>query len=321
MSKKIIAVHGATGTQGGSVVKALRGCTDWTVRAITRNTTSASAVALASEGAEVVSADFDDEASLLKAYEGVSAIFLVTNFWEHIYSGSTAVESGKKEAAQALTVIKIADKLPWLEHFIWSTLPGNAEGQAKRIVVEHFDDKAEVDVIIKKEYPKLAAKTTFLYVGYYINNLANFPSVKLFQTPASFGTYVWLQPVKSSAVLPSAGDTSHNVGIFVRASLNQPEKTLGKYVGAVVDYPTHAEVLKLWSEATGKKAAFLQVDADDWNNLLGEPGKELYLNLKAFEDNPRWAFDNDPLTGKDLGIENELLSTKDTLIKLKDSLI
>ena len=60
--------------------------------------------------------------------EGVEAIFLVTNFWEHIFTGKTAVQSGEAEAAQASTVIKIADKLPNLKHFIWSTLPGNAEG-------------------------------------------------------------------------------------------------------------------------------------------------------------------------------------------------
>ena len=60
--------------------------------------------------------------------EGVEAIFLVTNFWEHIFTGKTAVQSGEAEAAQASTVIKVADALPNLEHFIWSTLPGNAEG-------------------------------------------------------------------------------------------------------------------------------------------------------------------------------------------------
>jgi len=319
---QIIAVHGATGMQGGSVVKALLNSSEWKIRAITRNTTSASATALASQGAEVVSADFDDEKSLLKAYEGVSAIFLVTNFWEHMYTGKSVTDSREKEIEQALAVVKIADKLPGLKQFIWSTLPGNAEGQAKRTVVHHFDSKAAVDVIIKKEYPKLAAKTTFLYVGYYMNNLANFPSVKLFTFPAVPGTYIWMQPTSPSTVLPSAGDTSHNVGIFVRASLAQPEKTLGKYVGVVVDTPTHTEALKYWSEATGKPSAFMQVEARDWNALFGAPGEELYLNLKAFEENPRWAFDNNPLSAKDLGIkEGELIGSKQTLLNLKDSLI
>ena len=144
---KIIAVHGATGMQGGSVVKSLLK-SEWKVRAITRNASGASAKALVDAGVEVVTANFDDESSLTKAYEvrnpphlrfrlilidvfcleGVEAIFLVTNYWEHLFTGKNAVQSGEAEAAQALTVIKIADKLPGLKHFIWSTLPGNVEG-------------------------------------------------------------------------------------------------------------------------------------------------------------------------------------------------
>lgn len=124
---RIIAVHGATGGQGGSVVNALLK-SDWKVRAITRNASGEAAKALAAKGVEVVSANFDDEASLAKAYEGVEAIYLVTNFWEHLFTGKGQVESGEAESKQALTVVKLADKLPGLKHFIWSTLPGNAEG-------------------------------------------------------------------------------------------------------------------------------------------------------------------------------------------------
>jgi uncharacterized protein YbjT (DUF2867 family) len=124
---KIIAVHGASGTQGGSVVKALLK-SDWKVRALTRNSSSDAAKALTAAGAEVVAANFDDEATLVKAYEGVEAIFLVTNFWEHLFTGKGRVESGEAEARQALAVVKVASKVPSLKHFIWSTLPGNAEG-------------------------------------------------------------------------------------------------------------------------------------------------------------------------------------------------
>ena len=52
----------------------------------------------------------------------------MTNFWEHLFKGMTPMEAGVAEAAQALTVVRIANKLPSLKHFIWSTLPGNVEG-------------------------------------------------------------------------------------------------------------------------------------------------------------------------------------------------
>lgn len=65
---KIIAVTGATGTQGGGVVNVLNKTPGWKVRALTRNTQSDKAKALAAEGIEVVEANFDDEASLTKAF-------------------------------------------------------------------------------------------------------------------------------------------------------------------------------------------------------------------------------------------------------------
>jgi hypothetical protein len=147
------------------------------------------------------------------------------------------------------------------------------------------------------------------------------PPVKLFSTAGTFGTYIWMMPVSRSAIIPSAGDTSINVGIFAKAILEQPKKTLGKYAAVVTDTPTHDDVINYWTAATGKRAAFLQVDADDWCKAFGEIGQELQGNLKAFEDNPRWAFDNDPLLGKDLGIEKELVGTKACLESLKHLLL
>lgn len=174
---------------------------------------------------------------------------------------------------------------------------------------------------IRKQYPNLAAKTTFLYVGWYANNLANFPAAKLFTTQFTYGTYLWMLPVPRSTVIPSAGDTSINVGVFVKAILEQPGKTLGKYAAVVADTPTHEEVMGFWATATGKQAAFMHVDAGDWCKAFGEAGEELYLNLKCFQDDPRWAFDNNPLVGKDLGIEKELVGTKACLESLKDRLL
>ena len=65
---KTIAVTGATGAQGGSVARVLLEA-GWKVRAITRNSQSEAAKKLASQGAQVVEASFDDESSLQKAFE------------------------------------------------------------------------------------------------------------------------------------------------------------------------------------------------------------------------------------------------------------
>jgi hypothetical protein len=84
-NKKIIAVVGATGAQGGGSARAILNDSDspFVVRAPTRNGSSEKAQALAALGAEVVEADLDDGDSLKRAFAGAHGAFCVTNFWEH----------------------------------------------------------------------------------------------------------------------------------------------------------------------------------------------------------------------------------------------
>jgi nucleoside-diphosphate-sugar epimerase len=83
--KKIIAVVGATGAQGGGLVRAILAdpAGPFTARALTRDAHSGQARELASHGVEVVEADFDDETSLRKAFDGAYGAYVVTNFWAH----------------------------------------------------------------------------------------------------------------------------------------------------------------------------------------------------------------------------------------------
>ena len=84
-ARKIIAIVGATGAQGGGVARAILEDrnSEFAVRAITRDTSSEKARALAALGAEVVSADVDDLASLTRAFTGAYGAFCVTFFWDH----------------------------------------------------------------------------------------------------------------------------------------------------------------------------------------------------------------------------------------------
>src|SRR5512140_1120975 len=113
--KKIIAVVGSTGAQGGGVARAILADKSggFSVRAITRKPDSEKARALKSAGAEVVQADLDDVASLRHAFEGAHGAFCVTNYWE--------LFSGDKEIAQARN-LAMAAKQAGVKHAIWSTL-------------------------------------------------------------------------------------------------------------------------------------------------------------------------------------------------------
>jgi hypothetical protein len=113
--------------------------------------------------------------------QGAQAIFGVTNFWEHLFTGKSQKDSGEAEARQAFNLARAAAATSSLEHYIWSTLPSASKLSNGKMPVPHMDYKAEVDERIRKELPDLASKTTYLFFGYYPSNLAFFPMIKPFE--------------------------------------------------------------------------------------------------------------------------------------------
>ncbi|HET9735755.1 MAG TPA: NmrA/HSCARG family protein, partial [Burkholderiales bacterium] len=169
--KKLIAVIGATGAQGGSLVRAILAdpAGGFSVRAITRKVDSAKARELASLGAEVVQADLDDAASLERAFAGAYGAFCVTNFWEHF--------SAEKEVVQARNMAQAA-KAAGVQHVVWSTLEDTRkwvplsdsrlptlQGKYK---VPHFDGKGEADQLF------YGLPTTYLVTSFYWDNFIYF---------------------------------------------------------------------------------------------------------------------------------------------------
>ena len=112
---KIIAVIGATGAQGGGLVRAILEDPGggFAVRAITRDVNSPKAKELARLGAEVLAANIDDAASVERAFRGAYGAFLVTFFWDHF--------SPEKELDEA-RIMAGAAKRAGVQHVIWSTL-------------------------------------------------------------------------------------------------------------------------------------------------------------------------------------------------------
>ncbi|KAJ4348070.1 uncharacterized protein N0V89_009442 [Didymosphaeria variabile] len=318
---KTIAVVGATGAQGGSVARAFLKLDGWKVRAITRNTGSDNAKKLASEGAEVVSANADDEASLLKAFEGINVVFAVTNFWEHLFTGSSPDESGVKEAEQAKKLARAASQTSSLEHYVWSTLPSAKALTNGKFPVPHLDYKAEVDDWIRSDLPDLHAKTTYLILGFYPNNFANFPNVKPFEIPGSWGKWVQILPTSASAVIPVSGDINITPGLYTRQIVAKPELTKGKYVDISPEILTFGEMLKQYGEVTGRQTAYIQVSAEDFTSVWGVGGKEMadqFAFGEQFKDG--WGSASS-ITKEDLGIkDDEWPSFKQTLESMKDQL-
>src|SRR5438552_17881360 len=172
--KKIIAVVGSTGSQGGGLCQAILADPNggFAVRAITRNPNKYKAKALAAKGAEVVKADLDDLESLKKAFAGAHGVYGVTNFWEHF--------SAEKEKAQAKNIAEAA-KAAGVKHVIWSTLEDTRKlmsSDDKRMPilqekyrVPHFDAKAEANAYFSG-VPTTLLVTSFYWDSLYLFGLA-----------------------------------------------------------------------------------------------------------------------------------------------------
>src|SRR4051812_28314478 len=168
---KLIAVIGATGHQGGGVVRALQANGQFTVRALTRNPDKHRELA-----EEVVEADLANPETLKAAFAGAHGVFLVTNFWE---PGTDEL----KQATAAIRAAKDAD----VKHLIWSTLPNVEAISGGNLHVPHFTNKAKIDQIVRQAGFE---NHTFVIPPFYYQNLIG----ELAPQKQADGSWGWTLP-------------------------------------------------------------------------------------------------------------------------------
>jgi uncharacterized protein YbjT (DUF2867 family) len=173
-NKNLIAVIGATGRQGGAVVRALQSGGQFKVRALTRNPDTHREL-----DDEVVQADLDRPETLKHAFDGAHGVFLVTNFWE----------PGTDESKQATAAVRAA-KDAGVKHFIWSTLPDVEAISGGKFDVPHFTGKAKIDVIVKNAG---FAHHTFVIAPFYYQGLVGVLAPQK-QADGSLGWAIPLDP-------------------------------------------------------------------------------------------------------------------------------
>lgn len=154
--KKIIAVVGATGAQGSSVVHTFSSNPEYHVRALTRSTTSDRAKDLLTKHPDIefVTADLDDVSTLEAAFKDVSVIFANTDFWSIcIPANADKPAPGQplnewayeQEIRQGKNILDAAAKVPSLERVVYSNLADVRKWSGgKYDYVLHFQSKAEV---------------------------------------------------------------------------------------------------------------------------------------------------------------------------------
>jgi uncharacterized protein YbjT (DUF2867 family) len=198
--EKLIAVIGATGQQGGGVVRALRAAGQFRVRALSRNPDKHRDLA-----DEVVEADLDRPETLTPAFDGAHGVFLVTNIWEE----------GTDELEQATASVRAA-RDAGVDHFIWSTLPNVEAVSGGKFNVPHFTGKAGVDRIVRDAG---FAHHTFVIAPFYYQNLTG----ALAPQQQADGSLGWVLPVDPAVRCIHMGDI-RELGNIVAGAFAQPDQ-------------------------------------------------------------------------------------------------
>lgn len=273
--KRIIAVVGATGAQGGGVVRAILNDPSggFAARAITRDVHSEKAKELAKLGAEVIAADVDDGESLKRAFKGAYGAYCVTFFWAHF--------SPEKEIAEATAMAKAA-KAAGVQHAIWSTFEDTRKwvplsdnrmptlmGKYK---VAHFDGKSEADHV----FTDLGVPTTFLLTSFYWENLIYFGAGP---KKGPDGKLALTYPMGDKK-LP--GIASEDIGKCAYGIFKKGREFIGKTVGIAGEHLTGVQMAGALTRALGQEVRYNDVSPDVYRSF-GFPGAEDMGNMFQFK--------------------------------------
>jgi uncharacterized protein YbjT (DUF2867 family) len=243
------------------------------VRAITRNPGSEKAEALRAAGAEVVSGDLDNRASLEKAFAGAYGAFCLTNFWEHF--------SPEKELKQAQNMAQAA-KAAGVQHAIWSTLEDTRKwvplesdqmptlmGKYK---VPHFDAKGEADQFFRDA----GVPTTFLLTSFYWDNFIYFGAGPQRAPDGSLALVFPLdeKPLSSIAV--------EDIGKCAYAIFKRGKEFIGRTVGIAGEHLTGEELARAMSRALGQEIRYQSVPPEVYRSF-GFPGADDLGNMFQFK--------------------------------------
>ncbi len=273
--KKIIAVVGATGAQGGGLVRAILNdkSGEFAARAITRDPGSAKAKELAKTGAEVVAADVDDVESLKRAFSGAYGAFCVTFFWAHF--------SAEKEMAEAANMAEAA-KQAGVKHVIWSTLEDTRKWiplsdnrmptLKNKYKVPHFDGKGEAN----KTFLAKGVPTTLLNTSFYWDNFIYFGAGP---KPGPDGVLALTMPMGDKK-LP--GIAAEDIGKCALGIFKAGGEYIGKEIAIAGEHLTGAELAAKMSRALGREVRYNDVPPEVYRSF-GFPGADDMGNMYQFK--------------------------------------
>src|SRR5271167_1728322 len=242
--RKLIAVIGATGQQGGGVVRALQASGQFKVHALSCNTGKHRQLA-----EEVVQADLDRPETLNAAFAGADGVFLVTNLGQ----------PGTDEFKQATAAVRAA-KEAGVKHFIWSTLPDVEAISGGKFKVPHFTGKAKIDRIVNEAG---FVHHTFVIAPFYYQNLVGV----LAPQKQADGSVGWALPLDPELRSIHMGDVRELGNLVAGAFVHPNEAGNGEYLPLVGDFLSFNEIVDTLNRQ-GHEFSFKQVPTEVFASLF-----------------------------------------------------
>ncbi|KAJ1786331.1 hypothetical protein LPJ59_005950 [Coemansia sp. RSA 2399] len=256
-----VAVIGATGLQGGSVLHSLHATGKYKLVAVTRNTSSESAKEIQTKypDVELVAANLDDTESLKKAFNGADFVFGVTLFMQpdilsRISAGDDDAEfyQGKNIADAAIAA--------GVKNIIFSTLYSIKDlSGGKYPGALHFEKKDKIEQYIRSKSSVI--RSAFIQLGFYMDNFVNFSRI----SPEDGKTVEFTFPLNPTTKLPLV-DTAKDTGGVVAHIIDHFDDFVGKTVEVSGGYYEVQDMANTFTEVTGKPARFVQISYEALNN-------------------------------------------------------
>ncbi|KAL9617539.1 MAG: hypothetical protein Q9160_007697 [Pyrenula sp. 1 TL-2023] len=262
-TKKILTVFGATGNQGGSVIRAVLAhsqlSSTYKVRGVTRDPSKPNAQTLTAHGVECVKADLNDPASLSTAIRGSYAVFAVTNFWESL-SMATEVQQGKNIADACLQ--------EGVRHLVWSSLPHVSElSNGTLVAAKHFDGKADVEKYVESvKGDKLIA--TYFMPGFFMSNVKGMVQPGQDGVPAL--SLPWDPEKTRVPMFDVVDDTGKYVAGALAAGETDPASVDKRRLIGVSQWRSPNEIVADISRVTGTETKFVSLPPEVFKGFLPE---------------------------------------------------
>lgn len=271
---QVLAVFGATGNQGSSVIRHVLGDSElsaiYKIRAVTRDISTAKAKLPSTGGIEIVAADLDDQSSLITALQGAHAVFALTTTNYAGPGGHSEIDQGRNLVDAAISTK--------VEFLVWSTLPSPtslSNGKYKKVT--SFDAKASIEEYIRSKN----VKSAFYSPGSFMQNFATFTRPQPDQQ--NKGSYVIYGVVAPSTKLPLV-DIAEDTGKFVAAILASPSAFEGKTICGASKLCTMDDQAQLIGNATGKPVRYQQLPADVFKSFLPPHNADELVEMSLYQE-------------------------------------